>query len=78
MNQAELFDVQRDPARVCSVCGSDLRTDKRGILRHKAGEGRRCDEFLSYRARFGVDHPDKATASAHFSTKTGATGEPKL
>jgi len=77
MKQDGLFDLPRDPARVCQFCGADLKTDKRGVLRHKAGEGRRCDEFLSYRARFGVDHPDKPTASAHFSTETGATGEPK-
>ncbi len=69
MNHAQLFDLYapRDPKKVCQVCGADLRTDRRGVLRHKAGEGKRCDDIIRSRMK----------ASAHFSTKTGATGEPK-
>jgi hypothetical protein len=70
--QADLFDLSRDPARVCGVCGTDLRVDRRGVLRHKAGEGKCCDEIL----RVNTERMKTARrkASAHFSTETGATG----
>ena len=49
MTQEELFEMSGlvvNPERVCKVCGRTLKPDQRGILRHKAGDGKRCDEIL--------------------------------
>jgi hypothetical protein len=68
MNQEVLFDLRRDPARICRVCGADLRMDRRGVLQHKRGEGKRCDAILE---------ETRTKLLAHFSDKRAATGEPK-
>ncbi len=59
--------------RICGVCRAEL-VNHRGIWKHKAGDGKRCDEILLSR-RTAAAHP---TATRRTSTpETPPTGDPK-